>query len=390
MAHNRDRNLVSLINKRLKLFPVYGILGARQVGKSTLLREQLAPIIHGKYLNFDRQDIRKRAETAPDYFIESQAEEYPLILDEVQKVPDIFDSIKAVVDENRKPNMFILSGSTEFSKKTGIRESMTGRIGLSRLYPFTISELYGRKLHDTWIRWKCLAQAVTTSAEIEKTIIKGAMPSMCFLRNTSEQSVMIENWLDTICNKDLQQFKNRKFSGQLAKDILLALAQLEEPTISEVANKLHQDIRKIRNYFEALEALFVLNRLEPHISGTGKAKYFILDSAVASYLGASRTMCIHIWAYNEIICQFEYSGNPRPQIYYYKSSKASKVDFVIESKLVKCAVKIIQEETPHTYALRSLESFSKKNDTHKVAVFCPAVSHYHEKTFDIFPWKLMV
>src|SRR5437016_4484287 len=125
MAHTRKRLITGILQKRMKLWPVIGVLGARQSGKTTLLRDILCPVLKSRYVSLDSKTMRDQAQKAPELFLSTEAEEFEnLIIDEVQKAPDLFDALKGEVDRRRKPGRFILSGSTQFSQKFGIRESL--------------------------------------------------------------------------------------------------------------------------------------------------------------------------------------------------------------------------------------------------------------------------
>ena len=111
MPHPRDRLILAKLKKRLTFFPVVAMQGARQTGKSFLAR-QLAPkaLPKAQYVTFDDRDKRSAAEAHPASFLKEHLDAMPLILDEAQKVPDIFDAVKSEVDEERRPGRFPLPG----------------------------------------------------------------------------------------------------------------------------------------------------------------------------------------------------------------------------------------------------------------------------------------
>ena len=120
MPHQRNRTITSFLLKRLKLWPVLGLIGPRQCGKSTLLRDIISQSIKTDYMTMDSESLRKRAEKSPESFSE-MTQGTVKILDEVQKVPSLFDAIKLHVDQKRRPGSYILSGSTRFSSFFDIR-----------------------------------------------------------------------------------------------------------------------------------------------------------------------------------------------------------------------------------------------------------------------------
>ncbi len=104
---------------------------------------QWCQLENANYITFDEKEIAQRTQKAPAQLLidENAYQNTHLIIDEAQKVPHIFDSIKALVDKNRRNRAFTLSGSVEFSSKSGVRESLAGRMVNTRLYPFTLREI---------------------------------------------------------------------------------------------------------------------------------------------------------------------------------------------------------------------------------------------------------
>src|ERR1700721_1690114 len=137
MPHLRNRHLLSQIQKSARFWPVTGVLGLRQCGKSTLLN---AILKLRNQVTLDDQDALEDAQISAKNFLAKL--DTPLVIDEVQKVPALFDAIKYNVDRNREPGKYFLTGSSSFSAKIGIRESLTGRIGLHYLYPLTLAEAH--------------------------------------------------------------------------------------------------------------------------------------------------------------------------------------------------------------------------------------------------------
>src|SRR3989338_1778801 len=97
MPHRRERHLTGFLKKQSSFWPVVGVVGLRQVGKSTLFRELIGLSAH--YLTLDDEDTRGNAEASPKAFLVRQ--ETPLVLDEVQKCPALFDAVKSAVDRRR-------------------------------------------------------------------------------------------------------------------------------------------------------------------------------------------------------------------------------------------------------------------------------------------------
>lgn len=146
--HLRQRFLISIIKKKQKVFPLVGVLGARQVGKSTLLRDLIGKLGDIPYFTLDRPEILQELRTRAESFILANSNDFstPIILDEAHKAPQAFDVLKVLADERKNRGIVTITGSVDFSLASGVRETLTGRIGLCRLYPLSVSEVAQRQL----------------------------------------------------------------------------------------------------------------------------------------------------------------------------------------------------------------------------------------------------
>ncbi len=314
MPHIRHRLIEPLLLKKIKLWPVVSVLGPRQCGKTTLLNSLLFQPNQFSFLSFDKAANRTEAQRSPELFLK-QFEKFPVVLDEAAKVPALFDEIKAIIDSKRIPGRFILTGSVNFSKKIGIRESLTGRTSIVRMGPLLLQETL--QPNET-----------IQLSEIQRYLEKGGMPGVCFLRDPSERQDYWESWLDTTCERDIKVFSKGRLSGDLARQIVQLTAELEFPNVSEIARTLNQDSRRINTHLEALEELFVIRKLNPHPSGVGKTLYFPFDCGLASYLQASMRRRWQIWWLIQNINQALFSGIRMEPPTYYLTSRGSLIDFI--------------------------------------------------------------
>ena len=132
-----DRTAKAALLRLASQFPVVGVTGPRQSGKSTLAK---AAFPEKRYVTFDDVTMRELAQSNPSDFISA----FPqgAIIDEAQKVPDIFDAVKMHVDSTDfLPGKFILTGSSQFRLKSNMTDSMAGRAAFLKLLPFSVREL---------------------------------------------------------------------------------------------------------------------------------------------------------------------------------------------------------------------------------------------------------
>src|SRR5687768_3130424 len=133
MPHERKRYLSAGIGHALSYSPLVGIIGQRQVGKTTLLEA-----FSSEYTTFDRAAVLEQARADADLFL--QGRKPPFGIDEAQLCPPLFPALKERVRTHKHKGQFILSGSVRFTSKADIRESLTGRIVSLELLPFTMAE----------------------------------------------------------------------------------------------------------------------------------------------------------------------------------------------------------------------------------------------------------
>ncbi|MBI4924565.1 MAG: ATP-binding protein [Bdellovibrio sp.] len=394
MPHTRARRILELFETRLRLFPVVGILGARQTGKSTFLRDILSRVRSTNYITLDRQEAKANAMRQPTLFIQNLEEEKikTVCIDEIQKAPVLFDTIKAEVDEKKRPGRFAISGSTEFSKKTGVNESLTGRISLLRIFPLNFSEIYQKK-SIFFLANPFKVNAIREESflkHIQTTVDRGGMPGIFGIREKKIREALIEGWIETTCTRDLANFNIPRFNPDLARRILIATAKAQVPNRTEISHAVGRTPRQIEAYFQAFKAIFVFYEIEPYPGSAGKSYFYILDSGIAGFAGSSFERCFEIWFLNECFSQFSYLGEMHPDVFYYESTRGSRIDFVIQARKLKYAVKLIHEEAPSAYSFRGPEAFLKKHGNIPVLMAAPCLSFQKvHPNVRIVPWTAL-
>src|SRR3972149_4433063 len=128
------RYLQDAVLESLKHFPVVLLTGARQVGKSTLAQTLIKASWNATYFTLDDRTTLDAALRDPDGFVNGLP--MPVVIDEVQKAPDLLRAIKRDVDQNRKPGQYLLTGSANIMPLSTVSESLAGRIALHTLHPF--------------------------------------------------------------------------------------------------------------------------------------------------------------------------------------------------------------------------------------------------------------
>jgi len=310
----------------IQALAVIGLLGPRQSGKTTIFSKELDL---GTPASMDDIASRTEAQNSPGAFIARQGS--PCVIDEAQIAPELFDAIKLAVDRKRVPGSFFLTGSAAFSSKLGIRESLTGRIGLVALHPLSLAELHAREFAAS--DRPGVREPRFNIDIIARGLEAGGMPVPAFLRDREQRHAYWEAWIETTLVRDISRFFGRAYDAEIAYRILdrmgEVLRQGELPGLKHFA----QPARKLRTILTALEEIFVLRRVICHEAGSGSDYWLPFDSGFAAHImgetsGEGALLSLgRVFLWNEWACQHNYQGMRLPRV-YIKSAKGAPVDWI--------------------------------------------------------------
>lgn len=282
MAHIRERALTHKILKSLKQSPTLSLLGMRQTGKTTILRQLCT-----SYFTLDHDRTRFQFE-AGEWAALDQAKP-PVAIDEAQKMPGIFDHVKLLADQQKQMGRFILTGSVRFLSKRQIRESLTGRTQILELTPMTLAETHGklgRVFLDSLYRAKSFNDFVTkwgqhvwcSNAIIKQNLECGGLPGICFRRDKLLRNDLFELQIETLLSRDLPLLYETKVIFEKRKRLLVELSQNQglKVSVESLARKLNISAPTTRALIEAYTGLYLIRRLGD--------VYYVEDSGLAGHL----------------------------------------------------------------------------------------------------------
>ena len=390
MPHSRDRYLAPLLKKSLKFWPVVCLAGARQVGKSTFLKS-----LKGyDYSTLDDLGLLNLATRNPAALLTP-----PCVIDEAQKAPELFDAVKLDVDEKRVPGKFILTGSVRFSKRTLIRESLTGRAKTLQLFPFMCSEALELPFQD---RWSTLSQRLkirVQRSELERCLLRGGMPGVFAVRNPAEVRSYWKSLIESYVYRDLLFSIPKNAQPQLALKILKSVAEIlalgESPTFARILRKTGGSRTQVQKHLIGLEDLMVLYRI-PHWDSSPTLDQFLpFDSALFLALLdienpqhdlAVHQACLQIQMLNELMATQQVTDQHQT-IYYAESPQGQKVQLITQGKKNQlCFVQLFEEPIPHDYDVRFLKAQAKKLKGQAIALTSTQKSHQLPDLL-VLPWE---
>ncbi len=338
----------------LEIFPVVGITGPRQSGKSTLLHTVLRDKY--KYVSFDSPTIVAEFRDDPERFMRIYNDR--VIFDEAQKVPEIFNYVKLAVDNDRDNyGKFILSGSSQFTLMKQISESLAGRIGLLSLLPLQLSEVPS-ELHD-------------------RSIFNGGYPELV-KRGYDFSNEWYQGYIDTYLEKDLRSISdigNIRDFFRLIK--LLAARCSQQLNYSELANEVGVAVNTVKHWLLVLEASYIIFMLPPFYENLGKrivksSKLYFYDTGLVSFLTGienqkqfESSVLIGPLFENYIISEIKKIVEHRKMfrdLYFFRSSSGVEVDLIIDRKSSKDLIEIKTSETFNRKFINSIEELKTSTD----------------------------
>ena len=364
-------------------FPVLLLTGPRQVGKTTLLTKMANE--NRKIVSLDMPSIRALAKTEPELFL--QRYQPPVLIDEVQYAPELFDFIKTHADKHKVNGDFWLTGSQTFHMMKKVTESLAGRVGVVRMLGLSNSELMGLQFPQFEVLPDELIKRVDEVppikiGELFERIFKGSMPRLYEAPNVNREEYY-ESYLETYISrdvKDLTQVANElsflSFIGIVAArtatnvnyDVLASEAGISAPTAKQWLSIL------VSSGLVALIPPYSNNVLKRVIKSP---RMYFLDTGLCSYImrwpsaevlerSSMDGTFFETWVVSEIYKSYINNGK-RPPLYFYRDSNKKEIDLIIQTGTTINPVEIKKSASPINAAkqfsvLKPIEREPGEND----------------------------
>ncbi|NUN09697.1 MAG: ATP-binding protein [Ignavibacteriaceae bacterium] len=374
------RHITPKIHLALKHRPIVYIQGGRQTGKSTLARNLLSRNYKAEYISLDDLALLAVVKNDPKGFLNS----YPgnLIIDEVQMAPDLLIAIKHLVDQDRKPGRFVLTGSSNLFTLPKISESLAGRVDIYRLLPFAQSEIDGKSFHliDELFRGrtKTLFDIKGKGKQnILKRIIRGGFPEIVLNRNTSLTARWFNSYVTTLLQRDVRDIAsidNLEVFPQLLG--ILASRSGGLTNFADISRETGVPQTTLKRYISILRMAFIVelvpswsNKMEQRF--VKAPKIFFNDSGLLSYLcgytekrfdmdNRALGMAMENFVFAELVKLQSFSDNFFT-VYHYRTHLDEEIDFILERNDGSIiAVEVKASETIKPDMVKHIKSFRSK------------------------------
>ena len=319
------RKAAEKINQLAATFKAIAVTGPRQSGKTTLVKELFK---HKPYISLENPDSRSFAIEDPRGFLGQFSE--GAILDEVQRTPDIFSYLQEILDNNKAPGQFILTGSNNFLLQQNIAQSLAGRVAFMNLLPFSIAELYPGKKKKPG----------------ENEIMFTGLYPPVYDRKIPPQD-WYPNYIRTYVDRDVRQIKNITDLIIFERFMrLLAGRTGQELNLSALAVETGVDTKTIQSWIGILESSFIIYLLKPHHRNFNKTitkrpkLYFYDTGLVCSLLGIANEsqLAVHplrgslfeCFIITELVKQRTNEGKPI-NLSYWRDKTGHEIDLIIDN-----------------------------------------------------------
>lgn len=321
-----------------KQFPVVAVVGPRQSGKTTLVKMTFED---KSFQNLEEPDTRLFAQNDPRSFLSSSKS--GLIIDEAQRVPDLFSYIQSIVDENKAPGSFIITGSHNFLMQEKISQTLAGRVAILTLLPFSLNEI----------------RSEDTVEDFSTYIFKGFYPPI--YDRKIEPSDWYPNYIRTYLDRDVRLIKNIPDLNSFTLFVKLCAGRIGQLiNLSSLAVEAGISVNTAKSWLSVLEASYIIYRLEPHFQNFNKRlvkmpKLYFYDTGLAcSLLGLENVDQISTHylvgslfenlVLSDLI-KYKMNHSLNYNFYFWRDKLGREVDCLIESGLEKIILEIKSGKT---------------------------------------------
>lgn len=348
-----DRTAEVTLKRLAASFPIVGITGPRQAGKTTLARHYFPK---KPYVSLEDPDQLDFAHTDPRRFLG----QFPqgAILDEIQRCPELFSYLQRIVDEAQQMGQYILTGSQQFGFRSEISQTLAGRIGLIHLLPFSIKEL---------------SAAGTESESLDDTLYRGFYPPI-YDRNIRPAD-WYGSYVQTYLERDVHQLIKVKDLNTFRTFLRICAGRAGQIiNLSSIGNDCGLSHNTVKEWLSVLEASYIIFQLSPHHNNFSKRlikspKLYFYDTGLLAWLlGVKQPEQIIMHAMrgamfeNLIISEllkYQYSRGESPSIYMWRDNNGLEIDVIIDQGNRLIPVEIKAGQTINRDFFRNLKKWQK-------------------------------
>lgn len=379
-----SRNIANQVEELCRYFPVISVTGPRQAGKTTFLKAHFTGY---DYVSLEDPDVRLRAEQDPRGFLERY--HHHVIFDEAQRLPELFSYLQTLVDQDRVSGRFIVSGSQNFLLHQKIGQSLAGRVGVARLFPFDFDELKAESL---------------LSDPFEEAIFKGFYPAT--FQTGIPAHLFYPNYVSTYLERDVGSLVNPSNLSIFQNFLKLCAANTGQIlNYSRLSKIIGVSVPTIKQWLSIIERSYLIFLLPPYYRNLGKRivkspKLYFYDTGLLCYLLGMQSPK-DVANYYQLGAVFEnlvvaerkkaqaHRGSPIKQ-FYYRDSNQIEIDLLEEEGNTIRLIEIKAARTIMDRQFKNMNTISrliKERDVDRYLIYGGEERAYHYQEVQICSWK---
>lgn len=360
-----ERHAEKTVKRLASSFPSVLLTGARQTGKTTLLRK-ITEEKSVSGITFDDIAEEQFALSDPKTFLEIHAS--PCMFDEVQYVPDLFRHLKIEIDKDRHNGMYYLTGSQQFKLTEKATESLSGRIGIVHLYPLSAREIRRESFSENFVpsreyileRSKTFARHEFSVKKLWERIYTGGYPEV--LKETVAPKDFYASYLKTYIERDIKQLSQVADEMQFFQFVTVAASRTGQlVNYGDLARECGISEVTAKKWLSLLVSSGIVYLLRPYSANVEKRvvktpKLYFMDTGLAAYLtrwtspdvmqnGAMAGPFFETYVISEVIKSFANNGEEAP-VYFYRDKDKIEIDLLIEQNNTLYPVEIKKTASP--------------------------------------------
>jgi predicted AAA+ superfamily ATPase len=394
------RNLETVILHACTKWPIVAITGPRQSGKTTLCRELFPDF---QYVNLEYPDIRQFAVSDPRGFLRQFSGS--VILDEVQRVPELFSYLMPQVDETHAPGQFILSGSQNFLLLESISQSLAGRCATFNLLPFSNAELTDRACPDLSSLDKT-PWNISRRFELEEILFTGMYPPLYSTLQGVDPGQWCAQYVQSYLERDVRTLVNVGDLDTFERFLGLCAGRSGQIlNMSSLANDTGVSVPTVKRWISILQTSFIITLLPPYEKNFNKRltrtpKLYFLDTGLLCYLlqlqspkelvvSSFRGAVFETFIVSELY-KMAYHSGIRPSLYFWHVTGEKEIDVVIDrGEALPIPIEVKSARTPNPVMAKNLKEWISQGVAHKGLLVYGGDALIPFGEVDFVPWSAL-
>lgn len=394
------------LQRDLATYPVVAVMGARQVGKSTLCQE-IAEAAGYAYCTLDDHDLLQLAREDPEGLLD-QLGDSGAFIDEAQRAPELFLAIKAVVDREQRKGRYLLSGSNQPRVITGVAESLLGRAAYRTLRPLTLSELRYDEDHPGWtflfgetgtvIEELARRAEASGAPDWREVVVTGGFPR-AVATDPENRLRLLDDYVKVFASRDIREVVGVDSTDRFESFLRLTATRTgQELNISGISNDIGMPVNTIRRWLEALQRSYLIDLIPPYSRNAGHrvikaSKLFFVDPAFCIAAARESTPTgFHLENLIAIDLLVWKDNAPGREVFHWRLQGGQEVDFVVECRGQLVPIEVKAASSVGRTEARHLRTFRERNDNSPRAILlsCDAEIRELEQGVIAAPWWAVI